>query len=94
MTQSDKKELTELLKELKEKSSEEDYLITLINLEELIGKFLTNELEDGNPVMPLTNELRVSYLVGYISYDQHPFVALIHPIEIRVRFDVRVFYRV
>ena len=33
-TQSDKKELTELLKELKEESSEEDYLITLINLEE------------------------------------------------------------
>ena len=33
-TQSDNKELTELLKELYDESSEEDYLI---NLEELIG---------------------------------------------------------
>ena len=57
LTQSDKKELTELLKELKEESCEEDYLITLINLEELIGKFLTNELEDGKSVLPLINEL-------------------------------------
>ena len=30
---------------------EEDYLITLINLEELIGKFLTYEFEDGKPVL-------------------------------------------
>ena len=57
VTQSDKKELTELLKELKEESREEDYLISLINLEELIGKFLTNEFEDGKPVRPLINEL-------------------------------------
>ena len=45
------------MKELKEESREEDYLITLINLEELIGKFLTNEFEDRKPVLPLINEL-------------------------------------
>ena len=61
-TQSDKKELTELLKELKEESCEEDYLITLINLEELISKFLTNEFEDGNPVLLLINELITTLL--------------------------------
>ena len=35
VTQSAKKELPELLKELKEESSEEDYLIALLNLEEI-----------------------------------------------------------
>ena len=32
-----------------------NYLVTLINLGELIGKFLTNEFEDGKPVLPLIN---------------------------------------
>ena len=57
VTQLDEKELTEPLKELKVESSEEDHLITIINLEELIGKFLTNKFEDGKPVLPLINEL-------------------------------------
>ena len=52
VTQSDKKELTELLKELKE-----DYLIMLINPKELIGKFLTDEFEEGKLILPLINEL-------------------------------------
>ena len=69
VTQSDKKELTELLEELIEESSEEDYLITLINLEELIGKFLTNEFEDGNP--------SCRWLMNWSQHspprDHHPF---------------------
>ena len=61
VTQSDKKELTELLKGLKGESSEAEYLITLINLEGLIGKFLTNGFEDGKPVLPLINELVIPH---------------------------------
>ena len=64
MTQSDKRELTELLKELQE-SSQEDYIM-LINLEELMGKFLTNEFKDGKLILPLINEL-ITTLITHLA---------------------------
>ena len=96
MTQSDKKELTELLKELKEESSEEDYLITLINLEELIGKFLTNEIKDGKPVLLMINELIPILLTTSSSpisqFKQHRLKMLIDDIN-KNRYHIESIFR-
>ena len=81
MTQSDKTELAELLKELKEESNEEEYLITLINLEELIGKFLTNEFEDGKPVLLLINGLITTLSPPISLSKQHRLKMLIDGIN-------------
>ena len=51
----DKKELVELLKEIKEEAGEE-YVDTVLQLEELINAFFTDEFLEGNPILPMINE--------------------------------------
>ena len=52
----DKKELTELLAELKEEATE-DYIDTLLELEELIATFITSEFLEEKPILPMIDEL-------------------------------------
>ena len=53
----DKEELVELLKAIKHEASEE-FIDTIIKLEELIDVFFTDKFVDGAPILPLIDELR------------------------------------
>ena len=52
----DKKELMELLTELKEEATE-DYIDTLLKLEVLVTTFLTDEFLEEKPILPMIDEL-------------------------------------
>ena len=52
----DKKELTELLTVLKEEANEE-YIDTLLELEEHIATFITDEFLEEKPILPMIHEL-------------------------------------
>ena len=55
---NDKKELTEILTELKEEATEEEYLDTLFEFEELMTVFFTAEfLDEEKPILPMIDEL-------------------------------------
>ena len=56
--QHDKKELSDLLIDLRDEVGDE-FLDALIELELLSGKFLENEFEDGEPLLPLIEEKRL-----------------------------------
>ena len=57
--QHDKKELVELLKEIKEEAGEE-FIDTVLKLEERIDAFFTDEFLEGNEILPMINELRAA----------------------------------
>ena len=52
-----KKELVELLKEMKEEDGEE-FIDTVLKLEELVDAFSTDEFLEGKPIITMINELR------------------------------------
>ena len=57
--QHDKKELSELLMELRDEVGGGECLDALIDLDLLAGKFLENEFEDGAQLLPLIEERRL-----------------------------------
>ena len=55
----DKEELVELLKEFKDEAGEE-FIDTIIKLEEPINAFFTDEFLDGDSILPMIDELRAA----------------------------------
>ena len=55
----DKEELVELLKEIKDEAGEE-FIDTIIKLEELIDAFFTDGFLDGAHFLPMIDELRAA----------------------------------
>ena len=56
--QHDKGELSDLLMELRDEVGKE-FLDALLDLELLAGKFLIDELQEGEPLLPLIEERRL-----------------------------------
>ena len=84
----DKKELVELLKEFKEEAGEE-YIDTVLQLEELINTFFTDEFLEGNLILPMINELRTAIENSSISkVKQHRLKMLVDDIN-NNRYRVR-----
>ena len=52
----DEKELIELSSELKDEAND-DYIDTLLKIEDLINVFLTDEFLEGKPILSITDEL-------------------------------------
>ena len=72
MIQHDTKELSDLLIELQDKVSDE-FLDALIELEFLVGKFLVDEYEKEQALLPLREERRVK-----LEASQAPKSKLLH----------------
>ena len=84
----DKKELVELLKEMKEEVGEE-YIDTVLQLEELISAFFTDAYLEGNLILPMINELRTAIESSSISkVKQHRLKMLLDDIN-NNRYRVR-----
>ena len=58
--QHDKEELSDLLMELRDEVGKE-FLDALLDLEFLAGKFLIDEFQEGEPLLPLIEERRQSW---------------------------------
>ena len=66
----DKKELMELLTELKEEATD-DYIDTLLKLEELVTIFFTDEFLKEKPFLPMIDELIRELVNSSIAKSKH-----------------------
>ena len=64
--QHDEEELMELLADLKDEA-DDDYIGTLLKVEELIDVFLTDEFREGKPILSFIDELRHSKVIQFQS---------------------------
>ena len=69
--QHDEEELVELLAELKDEADSDDYIGTLLKVEERIDVFLTDEFLKGNPILSIIDELMKTLSCANI---RQPFV--------------------